>query len=128
MNAAQGHFQTTTPSGGIWHSLNRLLAVLILVGIAGVVAIHFNPELAKRRAQRAILDQLKVEVEAARQEFARNSREEYLLAHDPEYLAIIARDRLDLMKEGEMIYRLEAPRVEKAKMRLNRRGRGKVEC
>ena len=120
MSAAQSHFQTTTPSGGIWHSLNRLLIVLIGVGIAGLVVIRFNPELAKRRAQLAILDQLKVDVEEARQDFARNIREEKMLQHDPEYVGTIARDRLDLMKEGEMIYRLEAPRVEKAKMRLNR--------
>ena len=120
MSAAQSHFQTTTPCGGIWHSLNRLLAVLIVVGIAGVVAIHFSPELAKRRAQQAILDQLKVEVEAARQEFARNTREEKMLQLDSEYVGLLARDRLDLMKEGEMIYRLEAPRVDKGKMRLNR--------
>ncbi len=118
MSAAQSHFQTTTPNGGIWHSLNRLLIVLILTGIAGVAVVRFNPELTKRRAQQAILDQLKVEVEAARQEFQRNTREEKMLAHDPEYLGVIARDRLDLMREGEMIYRLEAPRADKVKMRL----------
>ena len=121
MSAAQSHFQTTTtPSGGIWHSLNRLLIVLILTGIAGVAVVRFNPELTKRRAQLAILDQLKVEAEAARQEFQRNTREEKMLLLDPEYLGTIARDRLDLMKEGETIYRLEAPRAEAGKMRLNR--------
>ena len=120
MSAAQSHFQSTTPSGGIWHSLNRLLAVLIVLGLAGGIAIHFSPELAKRRAQQAILDQLKVAVEAERQEFQRNTREEKMLQLDSEYVGLIARDRLDLMKEGEMIYRLEAPRAEQAKMRLNR--------
>ena len=120
MSAAHSHFQTTTPSGGIWHSLNRVLTVLILLAVVGLVAIRFNPELAKRRAQQAILDQLKVEVEAERQEFARNTREEKMLQHDPEYVGLIARDRLDLMKEGETIYRLDPPRAEKGKMRLIR--------
>ena len=120
MSAAQSHFQTTTPSGGIWHSFNRLLIVLIVVGIAGIAAVRFNPELAKRRAQLAILDQLKVEVETARQEFQRNTREEKMLQHDPEYVSVIARDRLDLMREGETIYRLEAPRSDAGKMRLKR--------
>jgi hypothetical protein len=32
----------------------------------------------------------------------------------------VARDRLDLMKEGETIYRQEAPKPDKAKMRLQR--------
>ena len=119
MSAAPSHFQTTTPSRGIWHSLNGLLGVLIVLMIAAVVAIRFNPENAKRRAQQAILNQLKLDVEQARQDFARNTREEEMLRHDREYVGLIARDRLDLMGEGETIYRLDSPRAEKGKMRLN---------
>ena len=119
MSTAPSHFQTTTPSGGIWHSLNWLLSVLIVLTVVAVVAIRFNPENAKRRAQLAILDQLKLDVEQARQDLARNTREEEMLKHDPEYVGLIARDRLDLMKEGETIYRLDPPRVEKGKMKLN---------
>ena len=119
MSTAPSHFQTTTPSGGIWHSLNWLLGVLIVLTVVAVVAIRFNPENAKRRVQLAILDQLKLDVEQARQDLARNTREEEMLKHDPEYVGLIARDRLDLMKEGETIYRLDPPRVEKAKMKLN---------
>ena len=93
--------------------------MLIVVGVLGVLVIRFNPENAKRRAQLAILDQLKLDVEQARQELARNTREEEMLKHDREYLETISRDRLDLMKEGETIYRLDPPRVEKGKMRRN---------
>ena len=93
--------------------------MLIVVGVLGVLVIRFNPENAKRRAQLAILDQLKLDVEQARQELARNTREEEMLKHDREYLETISRDRLDLMKEGETIYRLDPPRVEKGKMRLH---------
>ena len=39
---------------------------------------------------------------------ARQTREVTLLKTDPTYLETIARDRLDLMKEGETIFRLEA--------------------
>ena len=92
--------------------------MLIVVGILGILVIRFNPENAKRRAQLAILDQLKLDVEQARQELARNTREEEMLKHDREYLETISRDRLDLMKEGETIYRLDPPRVEKGKMKL----------
>ena len=119
MSAAQSHFQPTTPSGAVWPALNWLLGMLIVVGVLGVLVIRFNPENAKRRAQLAILDQLKLDVEQARQELQRNTREEEMLKHDREYLEIISRDRLDLMKEGETIYRLDPPRVEKGKMRLN---------
>ena len=92
--------------------------MLIVVGVLGILVIRFNPENAKRRAQLAILDQLKLDVEQARQDLARNTREEEMLKHDREYLETISRDRLDLMKEGETIYRLDPPRVEKGKMRL----------
>jgi cell division protein FtsB len=42
---------------------------------------------------------------------ARQTREVTLLKTDVSYLETIARDRLDLMKEGETIFRLETPRV-----------------
>jgi cell division protein FtsB len=38
---------------------------------------------------------------------ARQTREVTLLKTDVSYLETIARDRLDLMKEGETIFRLE---------------------
>jgi cell division protein FtsB len=41
---------------------------------------------------------------------ARQTREVTLLKADPTYLETIARDKLDVMKEGETIFRLEAKR------------------
>ena len=46
---------------------------------------------------------------------ARQTREIYLLKNDATYLETIARDRLDLMKEGETIFRLETPQAGKEK-------------
>src|SRR5439155_575021 len=46
---------------------------------------------------------------------SRQTREVNMLKTDATYLETIARDRLDLMKEGETIFRLEAPRAAKAK-------------
>jgi cell division protein FtsB len=42
---------------------------------------------------------------------ARQTREVNLLRTDVTYLETIARDRLDLMKEGETIFRLETARA-----------------
>ena len=119
MSAAQGHFQSTPPSGGIWHSLNRLLFVLIVLVVAMIAAYRFLPEVSKRRDQQTRVDQLKAEVERERQMLVRNLRGEELLKHDPEYVGLVARDRLDLMKEGETIYRLEPPKPDKSRMRRN---------
>ena len=113
MSPAQSHFQTSAPSGGIWHSLNRLLITLILLTVATLVAYRFLPEISKRRTQQARLDHLQAEVETERQIHARLTREEELLKHDPDYAAVLSRDKLDLMKEGETIYRLDPPRGEK---------------
>jgi len=114
VSAAHGHFQHPSPSGGIWYFLNRLLFVLILLVLGAIAAYHFLPEVSKRRDQQARVEQLKMEVDQQRQLLIRNTRIEELLKHDPEYVGLIARDRLDLMKEGETVFRLEAgPRKRK---------------
>jgi len=68
------------------------------------------PEIGKRKEQQARVDELKIEVEKAKETLNRNLREETLLKLDPEYVGLIARDRLDLMKDGETIYRLDGKR------------------
>lgn len=117
MSAAHGHFQNSSPSEGIWYFLNRLLFVLIVLTVGSVAAYHYLPEVSKRRVQEARVEQLKMEVERERQLLVRHLREEESLKHDPEYVGLIARDRLDLMKEGETIYRIDPPKLDKANMR-----------
>ena len=68
------------------------------------------PEIGKRKEQQARVDELRGIVDKERQALARNLREESLLKLDPEYVGLIARDRLDLMREGETIYRLDGPK------------------
>jgi cell division protein FtsB len=118
VSAAHGHFQTSSPNGGIWYFLNRLLCVLILLIVGAIAAYHFLPEVSKRRDQQARVEQLKLEVDKQRQLLIRNQRAEELLKHDPEYVGLVARDRLDLMKEGETIYRIDPPKPDRANMRL----------
>jgi len=118
VSAALGDYSTS--SGGIWYSLNRFLFTFIVLTVAAVVGFRFLPEVSARREQEARLNGLKAEVEREQQLLKRNLREEELLKHDPEYIGIVARDRLDLMKDGETIYRIEPPKPDKSKMRLNR--------
>ncbi len=120
MSAAHSHYETPSPGRGIWHSLNRLLITLMLLALAALIAYRFTPEISKRRNQQARLDQLKAEVENERQLVALNTSEEELLKHDPDYAGLVARDRLDLMKEGETIYRFDPVRLEKSKVRPTR--------
>jgi cell division protein FtsB len=58
-----------------------------------------------------------MDLEQQKMQLARYEREEMLLRRDPEYAGLIARDKLDLMKEGETIYRLDDPQFDPAKFR-----------
>ena len=110
---------TGRAQAGIWHSLNRFLVILILLAGSVLIAYSFVPEVRRHREHERRIDELKGEIERDRMLLARHLREEKLLIKDPEYVSIIARDRLDLMKEGETIYRLDTPRPEPARMRRN---------
>jgi cell division protein FtsB len=105
--------------GGLWVTLNRLLFVLIAVTVLTAVGYRYLPEISKRNAQELQLEALKSEIEHQKQLLARRTREEALLKHDPEYIGMIARDQLDLMRGNETIYRVELSRPEMARMKRN---------
>jgi cell division protein FtsB len=66
--------------------------------------------LSKKRTQSQVeIDKLQAQVNDQKLMLARQTREVHLLTHDPTFLEIKARDRLDLMKEGETVFRLEPP-------------------
>jgi cell division protein FtsB len=64
---------------------------------------------------RAEIDDLQAHVNEQKSLLARQTREVNLLKTDVTYLETIARDRLDLMKEGETIFRLEPARAVKSR-------------
>jgi cell division protein FtsB len=107
------------PTGGVWHSLNKLVLVLIVLCASVPIAYSFLPEVSKRKEQRQRIELLKRELERQKMQLARFEREEMLLRRDPEYAGLIARDKLDLMKEGETIYRLDSTKIDAAKFRKN---------
>ena len=104
------HDDQQTQYEGIWPSLNKVLVVLILFTITTPIAYSFMPEVKKRTEAAARIEELNAQVEDARMKLARLQREEFLLRNDREYVSMIARDRLDLMKDGETIYRIETPK------------------
>lgn len=96
--------------------------MLTLIVLSALVPIGYSflPEVSKRREQLARIEELKAALQNQEMLLARHQREEYLLKHDPEYIGIIARDRLDLMKEGETIYRIDPPKPDPSKLRLKK--------
>jgi cell division protein FtsB len=99
----------------VWQRLNRVLRVLLLVAGALVIVSVFVPPYKKLTQGRAEIDNLQAQVNEQKIFLARQTREVTLLKTDATYLETIARDRLDLMKEGETIFRLEPARPTKEK-------------
>jgi cell division protein FtsB len=91
----------------IWHRLNRVLKVLLFLAFWLVIISLFVPPYKKLTQSSAEIDNLQAQVSEQKPLLARQMREISLLTTDATYLETIARDRLDLMKEGETIFRLE---------------------
>jgi cell division protein FtsB len=94
----------------VWQRLNRLLRVLLILAIWLVIVSLFAPPYKKLKQGHADLDRMQSQVNEQKTLLARQTREVNLLKTDVTYLETIARDRLDLMKPGETIFRLEPPR------------------
>lgn len=91
----------------VWQRLNRVLAVLLVLAVWLVIISLFVPPYKRLMQSRAEIDNLQSRVDEQKKLLTQRSREVTLLQTDPTYLETIARDRLDLMKEGETIFRLE---------------------
>jgi cell division protein FtsB len=91
----------------VWQRLNSILRVLLVLALVLVIVSLFLPQSKKLTQSRAEIDNLQGQVNEQKTLLARQMREVNLLKTDPGYLEMMARDRLDLMKEGETIFRLE---------------------
>ena len=97
----------------VWQRLNSVLRVLLVVAAILVVVSLFLPLQKKLGQGQAENENLLSQVNDQKILLARQTREVNLLKTDPAYLETMARDKLDLMKEGETIFRLEPPTVPK---------------
>jgi cell division protein FtsB len=98
------------PPVSIWQRINRLLWVLLILTTVGIIIGAFLPELERQRTERDERARLHRLIDEQRTIHSRHEREISWLTNDPEYLGIIARDKLELMKEGETILRVEPPK------------------
>jgi cell division protein FtsB len=94
----------------IWQRMNQILRVLLFIAAWLLMISFFIPPYKKLVQSRAEIDQLQSQLAEEKAQLARQTREVTLLKADPTYLETIARDKLDLMKEGETIFRLESHR------------------
>jgi len=99
----------------VWQRLNSVLRVLLAMAVVLVIVSLFLPPYKKLGQGRTEIENLQSQVNDQKMLLARQTREVNLLKTDPTYLETMARDRLDLMKEGETIFRLEQPPAPKGK-------------
>ncbi|MEZ0389867.1 MAG: septum formation initiator family protein [Verrucomicrobium sp.] len=86
--------------------LNRYLLALLVIP-AGV--IYFRPPLKEQEAARHRLEELTAKRDILKADATRLQTKLELIKTDPEYLETMARDRLNLQKDGEIILRFEDP-------------------
>ena len=91
--------------------------MLIVLCVSIPIAYSFLPEVSKRKEQGQRIEALKVELEKQQALLARFERERMLLLNDPEFAGLIARDKLELMRPGETIYRMEGSKPDLRQMR-----------
>jgi cell division protein FtsB len=89
------------------NAINGVLRVFIFLAAIGTLVVAYVPQFKKKKETEAHVEQLKAELAKQKELLARRKREEDLLKNDPQYLETVARDKLDLMKEGEIIIRIE---------------------
>ena len=98
----------------IWQQMNHVLRVLLFIAVWLLAISFFLPPYKKLNQNRAEIEQLQTQVAEQKTLLARQTKQVTLLKTDPTYLETIARDSLELMKEGETIFRLEPRRTEKS--------------
>ena len=92
----------------VWQRWNRVLLLLLLLAVWLVIVSMFVPPYKRLKIGHAEIDKLQAQRDEQQVLLSRQTREVNLLKTDPAYLETIARDRLDLMKEGETISRVES--------------------
>jgi cell division protein FtsB len=100
----------------VWQRWNRVLLTLLFLAVWLVVISLFVPPYKKLKIGENDIAKLQVQRDEQQALLAKQTREVNLLKTDSVYLETVARDRLDLMKEGETIFRIEpATQSEKRK-------------
>src|ERR1700682_6138008 len=89
--------------------LNRIVYLLIIVAAFILLICWFLPLMKEQQRQQRALQALKQQDEQERARYNKESKKLTLLQNDPAYTELLARDKLDLMKPGETIFRMDPP-------------------
>jgi len=92
----------------VWQRWNRVLRTVLFLAVCLVIVSLFVPPYKKLKIGQNDIEKLQQQRDEQQASLSKQTREVSLLKTDPVYLETIARDRLDLMKEGETVFRIES--------------------
>jgi len=92
----------------VWQRWNRVLLALLFLAAWLVIISLFVPPYKKLQLGHEDIDKLQAQRDEQQALLSKQTREVNLLKTNLVYLETIARDRLDLMKDGETIFRIES--------------------
>ena len=87
--------------------VNRAAFTIFLVTGCVAMAVLSVPQMRKLRSLNEELARANAQEAHVRSQKEQKTRELAALRNDPAYLELVARDRLDLYRSGERIYRIE---------------------
>lgn len=88
-----------------WRRVNRMMVFAIFLGVLGIIGAKFWPEVEKLNHLQVRTQALEIREAQLRLTRDRLREESIRLKEDPEYFELVVRDRLDLMRSGETVYR-----------------------
>jgi cell division protein FtsB len=95
------------PRASLWKRLSRLMEVVIYALLVLAVVKLFGPEIERHEELIAEKERLEAIRDTKEAEVVRLRQEHRLLKTDKEFLETVARDRLNLQREGEHVVRIE---------------------
>ncbi len=95
------------PELNIWQRMSRVMEVIIYVLLILALAKLFTPELDRQKELQAELERLKAIKLEKEEKVDRLRREHSHLISDRKYMESVARDRLNLQREGEYVIQIE---------------------
>ena len=98
------HLQART--AGIRIVNRAAFTIFLVTGCVAMAALSI-PQMRKLRSLKEELARANAQEHHVRSHKERKSRELIALRDDPAYLELVARDRLDLYRSGERIYRIK---------------------
>lgn len=94
---------------GVLSGLVKLIRVMLVLIVMLFGVIYFWPPFKDREAALQKLDELNAKRDELKQRAVMMEQKLDLIQNDSEYLEAMARDRLNLQKDGEIIVRFEDP-------------------